>query len=316
VSAALQLRPGRVIYVHGIKPKPEPALHLAVLRECLLAGIARADPGTAAALADHPAWLELVAWSDLFYPVWRDLAADRPGIERLLATPAPGRDSIAAVLGARHWLASEAHRLGDRHPVLIRWLAGAATRASLVEALRYFADRDGASTRARARLKVALAAAAADGVRVLLVGHSLGSVIAFDTLWELTRAGDAAARIDHFLTLGSPLGAHYVRTRLLGARERGAARYPDGIGYWSNLAAIGDLAVLGRRFAAEFADMAALGRVGGIGDRLDLINPFTGADGLNVHRCYGYHVNRVTGAVIAGWWRGAPPAAALSPPAA
>lgn len=299
--------PRRLVYVPGIKPKPAPAEHVAVLRECLLAGVARADPAVAAEMAADPDWLQLVAWSRLFYTADRDLAHDRAGIAALLADPAPGRDRIAPVLGPRHWLVTQAHRLGDRHPALIRLLAGPATRSSLREALRYFANRDGESARIRARVRAALESAAAAGARVLLVGHSLGSVIAFDTLWELSRQrGGPGHPVEHFLSLGSPLGADYVRTRLLGAGATGAARYPDGLGQWTNLAALGDLAPLGRRLAREFAAMQALGLVGRITDRIDLVNPFHGAEGLNVHRCYGYHVNAATGAVVADWWRGGP----------
>jgi hypothetical protein len=306
------MTPRRLIYVHGIKPKPEPALHAAVLRECLLAGIQRADPATAAAMAADPDWLVLVSWSELFYARFRDLAIDRPGIDSLLSNPAPRPEQIAAVFGWRHRLTTAAHRLGDRFPLLINTLATEPTRLSLAEAFRYFANRDGVSGQVRDRVRAALRDAAAVGARVLLTGHSLGSVVAFDTLWELSRAGDPAARIEHFLTLGSPLGAAWVRRRLLGARERGAARFPAGLGAWTNLAAVGDLATLGQPFPREFAAMTAAGLVGFVADRRDLVNPFRGADGLNVHRCYGYHTNPVTGAVIAGWWRGVRPDAVLS----
>lgn len=299
--------PRRLVYVPGIKPKPPPAEHAAVLRDCLLAGVSRADPAVATAMAADPDWLQLVAWSRIFYAADRDLAPDRAGIAALLADPAPGPDRIAPVLGWRHWLVTQAHRLGDRYPALIGLLAGPETRSSLAEALRYFANRDGESARIRARVRAALDAASAAGARVLLVGHSLGSVIAFDTLWELSRQGGGPGHpVEHFLSLGSPLGADYVRTRLLGARATGAARYPGGLAQWTNLAAIGDLAALGRRLAREFAPMQALGLVGRITDRVDLVNPFHGAEGLNVHRCYGYHVNAATGAVVAAWWRGGP----------
>lgn len=301
--------PRRLIYVHGIKPKPEPAVHAAVLRECLLTGVARAAPEVAAAMAADPDWLDLVAWSRSFYPRYRDLAPDLPGIARLQADAHPTRQDIGPVLGPRHRLVTLAHHVGDRHPALIRWLASPATRESLAEALRYFADRDGEAQRIRDRLQQSLAAAFAAGARVLLMAHSLGSVIAFDALWQLSRqAGGAGGRIERFVTLGSPLGARYIRTRLLGAGAAGAARYPDCIAAWWNLAAIGDLASLGRRLGRHYAGMNRLGLTAAIIDRTDLVNPFYGAEGLNVHRCYGYHVNEATGAVVAGWWRGEPPA--------
>jgi hypothetical protein len=298
--------PRRLIYVHGIKPKPPPAVHAAVLRECLLTGVQRAAPAVAAEMAADPAWLDLVAWSHEFYPGYRDLAPDQAGIAGLRADAQPGREQIAPVFGPRHRLATLVHGIGDRYPFLIRWLATAATRESLAEAMRYFADRDGESQRIRARLRRSLADAFAVGARVLLMTHSFGSVIAFDVLWELSRQpGGAGGRIERFVTLGSPLGARYIRTRLHGAAEQGAARYPDCIDAWWNLAALGDLASLGRRLGEHFGAMRDLGLVAAIHDRTDLVNPFRGAEGLNVHRCYGYHVHRATGGVVAGWWRGA-----------
>jgi hypothetical protein len=300
--------PRRLVYVHGIKPKPPPAVHAAVLRECLLTGVQRAAPVAAAEMAADPAWLDLVAWSHEFYPGYRDLAADQAGIARLRANAQPGRDQIADVFSPQHRLATLAHRVGDRYPFLIRWLASAATRESLSEAMRYFANRDGESGRIRARLRGALGDAFAAGARVLLMAHSFGSVIAFDTLWELAhQPGGAGGRIERFVTLGSPLGARYIRTRLSGASRQGAARYPDCIDGWWNLAALGDLAALGRRLGDHFSEMRDLGLVAAIQDRTDLVNPFYGADGLNVHRCYGYHVHQATGGVVAGWWRGEEP---------
>ncbi|MEO7387493.1 MAG: hypothetical protein ABIX37_11200, partial [Gammaproteobacteria bacterium] len=74
-------------------------------------------------------------------------------------------------------------------------------------------------------------------------------------------------------------------------------------------AAIGGLTALGHRFADDFAGMRRLGLVDDISDRTDLRNPFRGAEGLNVHRCYGYFVNAATGAAIAGFWRDATPGA-------
>ncbi len=102
--------------------------------------------------------------------------------------------------------------------------------------------------------------------------------------------------------MGSPLGTRYIRRQLMGAADEGAARYPRGIRRWQNLAAIGGVTALGHRFAADFADMRRLGLVEAISDRTDLVNPFRGAEGLNVHRCYGYFTNAVTGEAIVRWW--------------
>ena len=154
--------------------------------------------------------------------------------------------------------------------------------------------------RIRDLLRTELERSWAAGERVLLMAHSFGSVIAWDTLWSLQGRGGP---VDLFLTLGSPLGTRYIQRRLLGAAATGAGRYPRGIRRWHNLAALGGLTALGHRFSEDFADMQRLGLVAGITDRTDLINPFRGPDGLNVHKCYGYFVNAATGAAIARWWR-------------
>ena len=194
------------------------------------------------------------------------------------------------------------HRLADRVPLLIDWLADADTRSNIDDSVRYFENRDGIADRIRALLAAELQSAWAAGDRVLLMAHSLGSVIAWDTLWQLSHVaspGRADAGIDLFLTLGSPLGTRFVRRRLLGAKASGARRYPQGIHRWRNLAGLGDLTALGHRFADDYAEMRRLGLVEEISDQTDLVNPFRGQEGLNVHKCYGYFVSAVTGAAIA-----------------
>ena len=130
---------------------------------------------------------------------------------------------------------------------------------------------------------------------------ALGSVIAYDTLCELLGEGT----VDLFVTLGSPLGNRYVKERLLSHRGSRLPRYPTSIRHWRNLSALGEMTSLERSMSEEFADMRRQGLIQSLEDRVDLVNPFVGPEGLNVHRCYGYFVNEVTGATIAEWWHGA-----------
>lgn len=299
--------PGRrILYVPGIRAKPAPDLHLGVLRKCVLEGIRRADPATAGVMAGLPDCLRLVPWGHLFYPEYRNLSLDAAGIDSLLADPAPARTTIGEIFGPKRRLAYLLHRLGDRAHLLIDWLADVDTRINIDDSLRYFANRDGIADRIRALLVAELHSAWAAGDRVLLMAHSLGSVIAWDTLWNLSHATQPAplnGGVDLFLTLGSPLGTRFVRRRLSGAQASGAGRYPRGIRRWRNLAALGDLTALGHRFADDYAEMSRLGLVEEISDQIDLVNPFRGQEGLNAHKCYGYFVNAGTGAAIADWWR-------------
>ena len=60
---------------------------------------------------------------------------------------------------------------------------------------------------------------------VVLVAHSLGTVVAYDVLHEL----GAAARVRRFVTLGSPLGIEEVQDHLRqGPAARGGARATAG----------------------------------------------------------------------------------------
>jgi hypothetical protein len=299
--------PGRrILYVPGIRAKPSPDRHREVLRKCVLEGVRRADAPAAEAIAALPECLRLVPWGHLFYPEYRDPGLDAAGIDGLLADPRPGRATIGELFGARRQAARFLHHLGDRVPLLIEWLADPDTRINISDSLRYFDNHAGVADRIRALLAAELRSAWAAGDRVLLMAHSLGSVIAWDTLWELghaARTEPADAGVDLFLTLGSPLGTRFVRRRLLGADATGAGRYPRGIRRWRNLAALGDRTALGHRFADDYAEMLQLGLVAEITDRTDLVNPFRGQEGLNPHKCYGYFVNAITGAAIADWWR-------------
>jgi len=298
----------RILYVPGIRAKPPPDAHRTLVRRCLIEGVRRADPRVAGDLAAAADCLRLVLWGHEFYPDYRDPDADAAAIEALVADEHPARRSIREVRAVRGRLRYLTHRLGDRFPGLIGLLAGEATRANLADSARYFANADGVADRIRGLLRDELARCWQAGDRVLLMAHSFGSVIAWDTLWELR---GQAGPVELFLTLGSPLGTRYIRRQLKGAGLPGAAAYPRGIQRWENLAATGGLTALGHRFAKDFAGMRELGLVGSITDRTDLINPFRGPDGLNVHRCYGYFVNACTGAAIARWWRSPPPAGPL-----
>jgi hypothetical protein len=288
------------LYVPGVRAKPPPVIHRAMFWRCLLEGVRRADQEVHSALEAAPDCPRLVLWGHLLYPAYSEVTPDEPGVAALLAEPAPGRKAIREVLGLK-WRANYlAHRIADRYPGLIDWLAGEGTRVNMADSERYFRDVDGVGGRIRQVLRTELQRSWAAGERILLMAHSFGSVIAWDTLWGLK--GEAGP-VDLFLTLGSPLGTRYIRRRLMGAPASGAARYPRGIRHWRNLAAIGDLTALGHRFAADFEEMQRLGLVAGISDRTDLLNPFRGPEGLNVHRCYGYFVNAATGEAIARWWR-------------
>ena len=293
-----------IIYVPGIKPKPPAEIHRANLWRCLLEGLRRVDRATADELVSRQAQFHLIPWPHVFYPGPADAAPDEPGLERLLALPGPEPGDISE---AAHWhkrFAQFVYLLADRFPFLIDRVATPDLKQTLQDSLRYLRNEQHIAERIRGMVGDALKQARDNGQRVLLIGHSFGSVIAFDVLWQLSREQCAGFRLDTFLTLGSPLGMNFVRHRLLGAHVRGLQRYPDNIRQWVNLAAIGDLTALERRFAHDYRPMLEHGLVESITDNVRLLNYFRGPDGLNVHKCYGYMINPETASVVAKWWRG------------
>lgn len=69
--------------------------------------------------------------------------------------------------------------------------------------------------------------------RIMLVAHSMGSIIAYDVLRLLGKI-DKSIVIDHFVTIGSPLGIPHVKYRI--AEENSLVRTPSVVKKWSNLA--------------------------------------------------------------------------------
>lgn len=292
-----------IIFVPGKNPKPPLERHRELLWRTLLEGVRRAHPQAAAALAQAASCFQLAAWNALYYGRTKDISRDLPWIENLLRTRGP---SEADRRQARAWHRSLNRRLyglADALPALIRFLPE-PMRRSAEETRGYFENLEGIGGEVRERLKALLRPLLARQAPVLLIGHSLGSVIAYDSLWELSRVEGLGGRLDTFLSLGSPLGLRYVQRRLLGADRRGAARYPANIRRWVNVTAVGDLTALDQTVADDFAPMRRLGLIESIEDHCEgVYNFFRNEDGLNCHRSYGYLVNPVVGGIIAEWWR-------------
>ena len=291
----------RIIFVPGLNPKPLPDLYRPQLTRVLLAGLARSRPHASAWLAANTDAFRLVAWTYLFYGAYRDIALDMPGIERLLAHPTPSADEVGELHAFPRTLKRWSYVIGDTWPLLGRWLAPPVTRRLMHEANRYLKNRNGVGSTIRAVLRAELDATWEAGAPVLLIAHSLGSVIAYDTLWELSRERGSAQRIDLFVTMGSPLATHFIQRKVRGSREHGVARYPTNIRRWANFTARGDTTALQRRLHPTFAEMLTLGLIESIDDVVGFDNYFRGNLGLNEHEAYGYLSQPQVGAVVGDW---------------
>ena len=292
-----------IIYIPGLLPKPEPEVHREALLRCLLTGVRRIDAEVAAAIEANASTFEVVSWTYDFYRQHRDNAIDVPAINGVVEQLAASAADIAEASSWKRRLTRWIYTLGDYMPFLIPHFASERMEVHLRDLRRYVHDENEIAAHTRRLLKVPLQAATLAQRPILLIAHSMGSVIAYDSLWELSHQGRERAHIDLLLTMGSPLGQRYVQERLKGATKTGYGRYPGNIRRWKNLAAVGDLTALDRALVNDFGQMLELGLLESLED--EAVNTYYRLNGeLNVHAEYGYLVNEKTAHTIVSWWRG------------
>ena len=148
----------------------------------------------------------------------------------------------------------------------------------------------------RKRLRDALRAAHARSAQIMLIAHSMGSIVAYDVLRAANRTLPGL-RIAHFVTLGSPLG-------LTGVKEIVAAprRVPECVARWSNFADPRDYAA---RWDTRLSNDYRASRAGvTVSDHL-VINGYLSPSGKsNPHKIYGYLRTPEVSELIAGFLSG------------
>ncbi len=291
-----------IIYVPGKNPKPQAAQHRELLWKTLIEGVHRVDKALAHKLRTHYTQFHLVSWNHLFYHTYKDITPDIPWIDALINKHGPTEQDIKEANSWHYRLDRMLFNLAD-HLHFIIPLLPAAVKSAATEMNHYFDNTDNIAAEIRELLKITLRPLIDNNEPVLLIGHSLGSVIAYDTLWELSHQENLHGKVD-FLTLGSPLGMHYVQRRLMGVKEKSNLSYPKLIRHWVNISSEGDIIALERNFHNSFKVMLQKGLVKSIEDHSHGIYNFFSSDlGLNCHRSYGYLVNPAVGSIIANWWK-------------
>ncbi len=291
----------QIIFVPGKNPKPEETLYSKLLWRTLVEGVRRTDSLVADTLQSNQKQFHLVNWNGLYYHSYQDITGDIPWIDALINKHGPTELDIHDAHSWMLWLSRLLLTMGDDIPLLIRLLPE-EVRSIVIEINRYFNNIDNVAFKVRELLKQSLRPMLEHQDAVLLIGHSLGSAIAYDTLWELSNQDGVEGKVD-FLTLGSPLGMHYIKRRLMGMNNENEKRYPNQIRDWVNFSAEGDVVALNRKFKESFHQMLELGLVETIEDRHHgIYNSYRSDEGLDCHRAYGYMVNPAVGRIIADWW--------------
>lgn len=295
----------RIIYVPGKNPKPPAAEHEALLFRCLVHGVSRMRGETAEAIAASGCF-SLVAWNRLFYHEEKAIGDFTPWVEQMLSREAPPDEREVRRHQRKYRLSRFLYQAGDSLPFLIPLIPDRRIKASIADTERYFANHGNIACKVRDVLKERLRESAKAGDRLLLIAHSMGSIIAWDSLYELHRLEGIDHCVDHWLTIGSPLGMNYVQRRLLGMGNTHPEHFPGNIRQWSNISARGDLVALDPELANDYRDMVEGGYVERIDDyRKGVFNHYRDEKGLNVHKSYGYLVNPAFSRIVTDWWEAA-----------
>jgi hypothetical protein len=296
-----------IVYIPGLLPTPDAVTHRAALLQCLLAGVQRVDADVATQIAAAEDSFEIVAWTYDFYGEHRDFTLDAEAVDAVVAQVGPAERDVSEASSLRRRLVRWLYRLGDLVPFLIPHIATERTALHLRDLRRYVQNRGNIAQHVRQQQKLPLRAAQAAGRPILLIAHSMGSVIAYEALWQMSRTDRDELQVDTLLTMGSPLGQHFIQQRIKGRDAIGAVRFPANIRRWINLAAVGDLTALDPTLQNDFGAMLGYGLVECIDDR-EIYNWFRFDGELNPHAEFGYLVNDETARIVVDWWWSVTPA--------
>ncbi len=116
---------------------------------------------------------------------------------------------------------------------------------------------------------------------IILISHSMGSIVAYDVLRRMGKDIQFnGIFVEHFVTLGSPLGFAPVKSRIFD-QNNGQLRTPSIVSQsWSNFADGRDIVTLDTRLSDDFAENSQGIKV--VDDRVACDYPD------NPHKSYGY----------------------------
>ncbi len=156
----------------------------------------------------------------------------------------------------------------------------------------------------RWRLTQPLERAIKAGDDILLIAHSLGSIVSYDVLWKFSHYGEYQhirnKGINTLVTIGSPLGDEIVKDELKGANAKFRRRYPQNIGHWINFAAEDDYIAHDPTLANDFKRMVQFGLTSSITDK-HIYNMAIRWDNSNPHHGTGYLIHPQMSRITTDW---------------
>jgi hypothetical protein len=301
--------PRKLVLVHGRGYKPSAGFLKQIWTDSLTAGLKRDYPDALAAFTDVD--ISIVHYGDLL-ATWMERAGqsvdpdlDKKDREKALAEMAsfdrakrfrrvnydqlPGKSSFGEFIADISM--PLAHSLGAGEK---------AMRKLLPELLAYWQDTDGFGSTLDQRMIGALTQAFAGGGSTMVIAHCMGSVAAYNSMWTLSRELGMAAKVDRFVTLGSPLADETVKKRLKGSDLKGPERFPANIVHWTNLSAEDDYVCHDETVANDYQAMVDEQIVSRIED-VHIYNLAVRFGKSNPHSSLGYLIHPRMATVMNDW---------------
>ncbi len=151
------------------------------------------------------------------------------------------------------------------------------------------------SSGVRERLTTPLVKSLEEDDDVLIIAHSLGSMVAYDVLWKLSYYGEYKNISDkqvQLITTGSPLGDPTIKKKLKGHGNKGSRAYPININKWSNVAAADDYISHVDRLDGVFANIINDYCIYNLAMRFSKSNP---------HHNAGYLISPIVARLVGKW---------------
>ncbi len=287
-----------IIGIHGLANKPDPETEKQWWQAATEEGLRRTCKQQ-----NPPLAIELVYWADLLYKYplhteegfeFDSLYNTEPYYEAKPVELAAYDDGWFDLARARLTETVAAGLNAVRRELRTDWLTDALVKAKLRDLDFYWdenrkiKDRAGNLRTARDVLQAELARTLIShhqaGNEIMLIAHSMGSIISYDVLRDLgypARQADVA----YLVTIGSPLGLDVVKEKTRRERWDKKVRTPSIVTRrWINFADPRDPIAVDTHLAADYAPNSS-----GVAVKDDLVlNDYHRGETQNPHKSYGY----------------------------
>ena len=300
-----------IILVHGRSWKPKQADLEPIWIEALRAGIERDFPNKLAAF--DQATLSFVYYGDLSNKLLKSKGKTQPtsstttrkkALEQLKQVSSKGftKSAYKKIPGKESFTEGIADTLA---PILGFFHLTDNLVEQVAPDMRDYWNHDSDfGSASRGRMTPHLQDAFDRNDSICVIGHSLGTMICYDTLWKFSRSYDFSKyhkkKIDLFISTGSPLGDETVKRNLKGSDATKERRYPANIKSWLNIAAEDDYISHDQKIAGDFRKMKKLGLVKTITDKRIYNLSYPGGKS-NPHHSSGYLIHPDVSQCIAAW---------------